>query len=147
MCTQPTPLVLASLHAAAFADQRPWSAAEMQSLLSTPHVFVAGFDQGFVMGRTILDEAELLTIAVDPDHQGQGIGRQLLSAFEDQARARGAIRAFLEVAEDNTTARALYGSAGWAESGRRVGYYARQTGDSVDAILLEKQLPLREPSE
>ena len=136
-----TPTLLAQLHAAAFSDSRAWSVDEMQALLSSPPIFAVGTMRGFAMGRVIVDEAELLTIAVHPDQQGNGIGRRVLTLFEDKARSRGARLAFLEVAEDNRPARALYASAGWTESGRRIGYYARQTGCAVDAIMLAKHLP------
>ncbi len=145
--TDPRPTRFAELHAAAFTESRPWGVGELQSLLASPHVFAPFTEHGFAIGRAILDEAELLTIAVHPDQQGKGVGRQLLAMFEAEALSRGATHAFLEVAQDNETALALYLSDGWAESGRRAGYYARQKGDAVDAILLRKQLTLREPSE
>ncbi|MDE9451065.1 GNAT family N-acetyltransferase [Aliiroseovarius sp. Z3] len=142
-----TPVQLAQLHAAVFKASRAWSEEEMRSLLSSPHVLVAGTEHGFAMGRVIGDEAELLTIVVHPDQQGRGIGRTLLTSFEDEAKSRGARLAYLEVAADNEPARAMYITSGWSESGRRTGYYTRQTGSPVDAILLAKHLPLREPSE
>jgi ribosomal-protein-alanine N-acetyltransferase len=70
----------------------------------------------------------------------QGLGRLLLQELEQAAADRGAARLFLEVAEDNSPARALYESAGFAETGRRRGYYARDGAAPVNAFLLEKQL-------
>lgn len=145
--TDNTAKTIADLHAAAFQTTRAWSVDEMQALLQSPHIFVVSADYGFAMGRVIVDEVELLTIAVHPEQQGKGFGRKLLLQFEQEARSRGAKHAFLEVAEDNEAAHALYLSAGWAESGRRQGYYARKAGGSVDAIALSKRLPLGEPSE
>ncbi len=129
---------MAQIHAAAFQEARPWSADEIDTLMSSKHVFVVMVDDGFAMGRVIIDEVELLTIAVRPEAQGQGLGRALLLGFEETAYHRGACRGFLDVAEDNISARHLYRSSGWTESGRRRNYYARQTGDFVDAILLSK---------
>ena len=95
--------------------------------------------QGFALGRIILDEAELLTLAVDPSHQRQGLGQALLAGFEAEANARGARTAFLEVAATNTAARALYERAGWVETGRRTAYYAA-TPARIDAILMTRAL-------
>ena len=131
---------LAALYAAAFPDERGWSAAEIDSLASGPGGFLVTDPQGFALGRTIAGEAELITIAVEPSAQGQGIGRRLLAGFETTAAGASAEVAFLEVAQDNAPARALYAAAGWVESGRRRGYYARSNGVAVDAILMTKAL-------
>lgn len=133
-----TPDALAAIHAAAFTDPRPWSAAEFAALLGGPGVFLCCQPQGLVMGRVILDEAELLTIAVDPQAQGQGIGAQLLAAFETESTARGAATGFLEVSQANPVARRLYARAGWRESGRRRGYYRDVSGAPCDAILMAR---------
>ena len=86
------------------------------------------------------DEAEVLTLATDPDHRRKGLARACLSAFDAGARARGATTAFLEVAEDNAPALALYRAAGYRETARRAGYYARRNGPKVDALILSKTL-------
>lgn len=136
-----TPEALAALHARAFSHPRPWSAAEFAGLLASPHVFVQGDARAFVLGRVVLDEAELLTIATDPDHRRRGHGAAMLAAFHAMARDRGAQRAFLEVAADNPAACALYRGAGYAEDGRRAGYYRSATGARIDALLFSRVLP------
>lgn len=93
----------------------------------------------FALGRVTLDEAELLTLAVDPDARRKGLGRAVLSAFETQASDRGATRAFLEVADTNQPARALYAASGWAMTGARPNYY-RTTDGRIDAILMGRSL-------
>ena len=135
-----TPDSLATLHAAAFTDQRPWSAAEFETLLASPHVFVVAEPKGFALGRVIVDEVELLTIATAPEARRQGVGRALMTAFEAEAKGRGATLAHLEVAADNLPALALYQAQDWAETGRRGGYYPRSDGSTVDAILMQKTL-------
>lgn len=132
---------LSDIHVAAFKASRGWSAGEIAQLLASRHVFIVTCPDGFAIGRVVVDEAELLTIAVTPLMQGCGTGTKLLEDFEHVAAERGATRAFLEVADDNAPARALYQRAGWSECGRRPGYYARTTDPACDAILMEKHLP------
>lgn len=131
-----TPDRLADLHAQCFTRPRPWGAAEFAALLDSPHAFLLTRPQGFLLGRVIADEAELLTLAVAPEARRLGIARALVNGFAATSRARGAAHAFLEVAADNAAAQALYRAAGWRESGRRRRYY----GPDLDAIVMT--LPL-----
>lgn len=132
---------LARLHAAAFADGgRPWTAAEFASLLIIPGTFLLGDACAAVLGRVAADEAEVLTIATDPAHRRQGLATVLLARFHEEAAARGAERAFLEVAEDNAPARALYAAQGYAEVGRRPRYYVRAGKPAVAALILARPL-------
>jgi ribosomal-protein-alanine N-acetyltransferase len=135
-----TPDALAALHAAAITTPRPWTATEFGALLASPGVFVSGDARAIAMGRVILDEAELLTIASHPNHRRKGLGRGALAAFESVARARGATIAHLEVAADNAAAIALYESAGYARTGLRRSYYRSAEGKAVDAVLMAKAL-------
>jgi ribosomal-protein-alanine N-acetyltransferase len=132
---------LARLHGRCFTLPPPWSEAAFAGLLAQPGVFLRTEAAGFVLGRVILDEAELLTLAVDPAARRQGAGRRLLAAFAAEAAARGATRVFLEVASGNMAARALYAGAGWAEAGRRRGYYQGAGGAADDALILARALP------
>lgn len=134
-----TPETMAALHARAFPGARGWSADEIAGLIAAPGGFVVSEATGFALGRAIAGEAELLTVAVAPEARRRGTGRALIARFEIDARARGAETAFLEVAADNLAALELYLSAGWAESGRRQGYYARPNG-AVDALTMAKPL-------
>ena len=135
-----TPDRMASIHGQAMTTSRAWSQDEFDKLLSDPLVFAVAEVSGFALGRVVLDEAELLTVAVEPEVRRQGVGARLLAAFDGEARARGAVRAFLEVAADNGPARALYARAGWRKTGRRNGYYRRPGAASADALLLNKGL-------
>lgn len=127
---------LAAIHAASFSTPRPWSAGEIADLASLPYNFLIAQDTGFVMGQAIAGEAELLTIAVDPQARGQGQGGRLLQSFLDRARALGAERAFLEVAAGNGPAIRLYTRAGFSQSGKRKGYYHHPDGAREDAIMM-----------
>lgn len=138
-----TPEDLAALHARCFTTPRPWTAAEFSAFLADALVFllVEG-DSGFLLGRAVAGEAELLTIAVAPEARRRGLGRKLVSRFLYQARLRGAESAFLEVADDNDAARALYAQAGFVRAGRRRGYYVGPDGVERDAVVLRRLLPL-----
>ena len=130
-----TPQEMARLHAAAFTQERPWSAQEFESLLSSPHVATISAPEGFALARSVAGESELLTVAVDPQHQRQGIGRALVQKWL-KAAAATCESAFLEVASDNLAARSLYQSLGFEEVGLRTAYYTRKNGASPDAILM-----------
>lgn len=138
----PDPQTLSQIHMAAFSTLRGWSVDDIAGLLRAPHVFVTATPDGFAMGRVVVDEAELLTIAVLPKAQGRGAGAALLKEFHSMASQRGATRAFLEVATDNAPALALYHRFGWLIYGTRRAYYTRPDGTTCDAILMEKQLSL-----
>lgn len=131
---------MAALHAVSFETPRPWSAEEFTSLLADPMIFIVTLPAGFALGRVILDEVELLTLAVDPDQRRAGHGRALLAAFEASAVAQSAKQVFLEVSAENRAARALYVACGYAETGRRQGYYRAPEGRRIDAVLMARTL-------
>ncbi|MEL6167339.1 MAG: GNAT family N-acetyltransferase [Pseudomonadota bacterium] len=136
-----TPEDLAALTARAFPESRArWRTGDFRSFLDTPGAFLATGPHGFAMGRVAADEAELILIATDPDHRRAGHGRNALAAFEAEAHARGARRAYLDVAEGNRAARGLYLSAGYTEVARRPGYYRTSAGRTQTALILEKAL-------
>lgn len=131
---------MAAIHAAAMTTPPPWNVPTFEGFLAFPGAIQASEAGGFALGRVIADEAELLTIAVTPDARRQGIAARCLTAFEANARAKGARRVFLEVAESNAAARALYDAAEYRPVGRRPDYYRRPDGTHIDAILMEKTL-------
>ncbi|WP_292228799.1 ribosomal protein S18-alanine N-acetyltransferase [Brevundimonas sp.] len=128
------PARLAALHAEAFAA--PWSEAEFADLLQQAGVFAVEEADGFILIRGVLDEAEILTLAVRPSARRIGLGGRLVGQGAVRAAQAGAVRLFLEVAEDNVAARALYERAGFAQIGRRKAYYAAPDGGRTDALVL-----------
>ena len=100
---------------------------------------------GFILVRTVADEAEILTLAVRPADRRRGIAAGLVARGASVAAAQGASRLFLEVAEDNDAARGLYERAGFVEAGRRPRYYARADGSRTDALILTLNLSGRLP--
>ena len=117
---------------------RPWGAGIWRSELESPFgLYLVLEDGDEIIGqigvRSVLDELHITTIAVRPDHRGRGHARAMI---------RGAISAYpdaclvhLEVRPTNTSARTLYRSLGFRETGRRPRYY----GDE-DALLMTLDL-------
>jgi ribosomal-protein-alanine N-acetyltransferase len=135
-----TPETLATTHAKAFSATRAWSAAEFASLLSHAGTFVRGSADSFALIRVVADEAEVLTLATDPAKRRQGLAMAALLEGENAARPAGASAMFLEVGEDNTAAKALYAANGYAQVGRRPGYYVPKDAAPVAALVMRKEL-------
>ena len=125
---------LAALHAACF--DRAWDAATLSRMLADPGTFAFVHDDGFVLARAAGDEAEILTLAVRPEARGKGLGRALLQAAINQARALGAATMFLEVGADNPACARALCRIGFCRSAR-----AKPIMTGRDALVL-KALPL-----
>ena len=139
-----TPDALASLHAAAFAPSRGWSAEEFARLCNSAHVTCYCGPESFALVRSLAGEAELLTLAVHPKARRKGHARALMTKW---LAAENAQTAFLEVAEDNIAALDLYRAFGFTEQGRRRAYYKREHGIWEDALLMQLALPAPDTSE
>lgn len=136
---------MARLHSAVFNPG--WDAPSIMKLLEHPGAtsFVAttGFPKvmvGFILGQLAADEAEILSIGVIPEWQRVGLGARLVDGLSKAAQKAQAKRLFLEVAVDNPAAQALYAKLGFAEVGRRKGYYQRPNAAAVDAVVLAKSI-------
>lgn len=141
--------VLEGLHGQCFADG--WTAEDFGRLLATPGTFamiamVADEPAGLALCRLAADECELLTIGIIPLFRRRRLGGELLAATLALARARGAARYFLDVAEDNSAACRLYYSAGFTQVGRRPNYY-RRGGAGVAALVMAVDLAPFEQSD
>ena len=135
------------LHAASFAYS--WSSADFESYLTDAIIVADGAVNdiapkgplgGFILSRLMPPDAELLTVAVDPVRRGTGLGRALLEKHLVNLERGGALLVFLEVAEDNPAALALYARAGFKTIGRREQYYRRVTGDACAALTMRLEL-------
>ena len=96
----------------------------------------AGEAIGFVIGRAIADEGEVLTLCVVPEHRRQGIASALMDRLRELLAPRQ--RILLEVAVTNQAACDLYKSLGFREVGQRRTYYRRH-GRAVDALVLSSE--------
>jgi len=136
---------LAVIHAKGF--ERGWDTTEFERLLTDRTVIAhaarpggRGVPTGFCLSRILMDEAEILTVAVAPSARGRGLGKIILKAHFGMVAAQGAKAIFLEVAEDNVPAVRLYRSFGFADIGQRKGYYARKGGEPATALVMRRAL-------
>ena len=116
-----------------------WSLAQLSAELSNPKaVFVVAEVNdscaGYALAWRVLDEVEIMTIAVAESYRQQGIGRALLEFLLRPPEVR---TAFLELRESNQAARALYRSTGFEKTGTRRNYYR----NGEHAILMRKECP------
>jgi len=88
---------------------------------------------GFVLSRHVLDEEELLLIAVAPEARLRGVGAALMERLFVAARARGTSRIFLEMRRGNPAVH-LYRKFGFEPIGERRNYYRMANGERIDAI-------------
>ncbi|MGH7592490.1 MAG: ribosomal protein S18-alanine N-acetyltransferase [Gemmatimonadales bacterium] len=131
---------LAALEREAFSD--PWTVAQLRTAMAWTGAIALIADDGvgvvgYVLGRVIVDEGEILSLATIARRRRQGFGRRLLGAMLEAMRERGAHAVWLEVRMSNAAARAMYQSAGFATAGIRPGYYNRP---DEDALVLRCEL-------
>ncbi|HEY2545171.1 MAG TPA: ribosomal protein S18-alanine N-acetyltransferase [Candidatus Acidoferrum sp.] len=92
---------------------------------------------GFLIGRRLVDQAEVLNLAVQMKYRGKGQGTALLAAALEEFVRWGVKRVYLEVRESNTAAIAFYEHHGFAKTGLRKGYYR---DPDEPAITMQKEL-------
>ncbi len=134
---------MARLHGETFSHE-PWSKDFIGKLLNRPGALALLAKSnppqstltGFILVQCAADEAEILTIAVSPDHQRQGIGTKLLEGAIKHLTAQNITNLFLDVSSQNHPALALYDRFGFMECGNRPNYYK----DGSDAILMAKAI-------
>jgi [ribosomal protein S18]-alanine N-acetyltransferase len=130
---------LSLLHRACFPDD-PWPPQAVAEIMSIRGFFgrIAWAEAeatGLALAQDLEEKCEILALGVVPERRRTGIGSALLESVVGEARHRGARTLFLEVADDNIAARALYGARGFVQIGRRPNYYRRVAG-LVDALVL-----------
>jgi [ribosomal protein S18]-alanine N-acetyltransferase len=143
---------MAAIHAEGFA--MGWDRGEIERMLLADHIADALVSEaifgkivtGFAISRVVLDEAELLSIALDREVRGKGFSKTLLTRHATRLRQAGATSLFLEVAADNAPALALYRGLGMAEIGRRKGYYPATGGTRRDALTMRWDLTPFDPT-
>ncbi|PNG26448.1 ribosomal protein S18-alanine N-acetyltransferase [Methylocella silvestris] len=137
-------LECAAIHNESFAY--PWTESDFEQLLVAAEVVADGAidsDEalcGMILSRAAADEAEILTIAVAPEHRRAGVAATLIAAHLPRLGARGVARLFLEVETGNVPARALYASNGFHEVGERKAYYRKEDSTPASALLMRLDL-------
>ena len=124
-------------------EYHPWSEHQFQESLYAGQRCTVMVDNeqviGFCILQPVIDEANLLLMAIDPKYQGQGCGLALLEASLDLL-GDGCVMVFLEVRGSNTPAISLYQKVGFHEIGIRKNYYpadrALFTSGKEDAVLM-----------
>lgn len=121
---------------ASFAD--PWTEESFRRLIGAePAIFLVAVNEeastiaGYIVAFSVGEDGEILNVAVEPGFRGKGLAGQMLDAVLIELAARRVGAAFLEVRQSNAAARALYGSRGFREIGRRRDYYRRPVEDAV----------------
>lgn len=120
----------------------PWSLqAFKDSFKRKDMIFLALTEGTEIVGycgmMCVLDEGQIVNVAVAPDYRRQGHGTELVTDLIGIGVDRGISVYSLEVRESNKGALALYSSCGFIPSGRRKGYYSNP---KEDAILMELDL-------
>lgn len=124
---------LATLHKLCFPN-KPWSADDFRELQNSGCEIIMS-QNGFIVYRIVLDEAEIITIGVNPEMRRQGIASAMIGIIEKSIKNQGVKKLFLEVASNNVAGKKLYENCGFLPVGLRPKYY-----DGVDAILMSKDI-------
>jgi ribosomal-protein-alanine N-acetyltransferase len=123
--------------------QFPWTKAILADCLRVGYDCWVVIEKERIIGHGVISvaagESHILNLAISPDRQGQGIGRQLLTHLMNTARIKSAQMMLLEVRPSNKAAIHIYESTGFNEIGCRKAYYPASKGRE-DALLFACQL-------
>lgn len=130
---------IAELEKICFSD--PWSVKSIASELENKLAFwlVALEDDrvaGYIGSQTVMEETDMMNVAVHPDFRRRGIGELLVNALVESLRQQGSRCLTLEVRASNDPAIALYEKLGFSQIGRRKNYYRNPR---EDALILRKE--------
>lgn len=131
---------LADLEKICFSD--PWSVSAFEYELNNPlSLWLVAVEDGEVLGyvgtQTVIDESDMMNIAVLPRCRRQGIAEKLIDVLVDTLMERGSKSLTLEVRVSNSPAIALYEKLGFVQVGRRPNYYRNP---KEDALILRKEM-------
>ena len=133
---------VAALEKICFSD--PWSensvASELHNKLA---LWLVAEEEGEVAGyigsQTVMDESDMMNVAVHPDHRRKGIAEALVLSLVEELKQKGSRCLTLEVRASNAPAIALYEKLGFSQIGRRKNYYRNPR---EDALILRKEWEL-----
>lgn len=124
---------LSNLHKKCFPS-KPWSADDFRDLKNSGCEIIMS-ENGFIVYRIAVDEAEIITIGVNPEMRRNGIASAMIGIIEKNLKNQNVKKIFLEVASTNIPAQKLYKNCGFKTVGLRPKYY-----DGIDAILMSKDI-------
>ena len=130
---------VAALEKACFTT--PWSENSVRAELTNPlSLWLVAVDHGQVVGyvgsQSVMDEADMMNVAVSDAYRRQGIARKLVEALITALDKRGVLSLTLEVRASNEPAKQLYRQIGFEQVGRRPNYYRNP---KEDALILRKE--------
>ena len=133
---------VAALEKICFSD--PWSeksvASELNNKLAYWLVALEGDTvAGYIGSQTVLDETDMMNVAVSPDYRRKGIAEALVNGLVDALKEQGSHCLTLEVRASNEPAKNLYEKLGFSQIGRRPNYYRNPR---EDALILRKEWEL-----
>lgn len=119
----------------------PWSvnsiASELENPLSLWLVALKGDTLlGYIGSQTVLDEGDMMNVAVFPEARRQGVGQMLVTTLVESLKEKAVRSLTLEVRVSNESAKAMYHKLGFLEVGRRPKYYF---DPREDALILRKE--------
>ena len=133
---------VAELEKICFSD--PWSENSIASELDNQLAFWLVAEEGetvagYIGSQTVMDETDMMNVAVHPDFRRQGIAEALVNGLVEQLKDMGSHCLTLEVRASNAPAISLYEKLGFSEIGRRKNYYRNPR---EDALILRKEWEL-----
>ena len=129
---------IAELEKLCFSD--PWSEKSVASELNNPlALWLTAVEgervTGYIGSQTVMDETDMMNVAVHPDFRRRGIAEALVNELVARLKSRESRSLTLEVRASNLSAITLYEKLGFSQIGRRKNYYRNPT---EDALLLSK---------
>ena len=133
---------VAELEKLCFAD--PWSEKSVASELDNPlSLWLVALDgdrvAGYVGSQTVMDESDMMNVAVHPDYRKQGVATGLIVGLVEELHKKGSRCLTLEVRASNAPAISLYEKLGFLQAGLRKNYYHNP---KEDALILRKEWEL-----
>lgn len=130
---------VAALEKECFSD--PWSQRSVASELENPLALWLVWEEdgrvlGYVGSQTVLDETDMMNVAVSTQARRRGIAQALVEDLCDRLRQRGSRFLTLEVRASNAPAICLYEKLGFRQVGRRPNYYSHP---KEDGLILRKE--------
>lgn len=126
-----------------FCFSDPWSSLAFHSELHNPlSLWLVAVDDddrlmGYIGSQTVLDESDVMNVAVSPQYRKLGVATTLINSLCDALKNKGVKKLSLEVRQSNESAIALYQKLEFVQVGQRKNYYRNP---KEDALILQKEI-------